>query len=67
MRRLCGGQETFCVTLLVSLRDDSTRRGKDSPCLIFIVVNSGSRVNSILVFIFSLFYIPKYLQIQVRV
>jgi hypothetical protein len=30
------------VTLLVSLRDDSISRGTDSPCLMIIIVYSGS-------------------------
>lgn len=40
-----GGQEIVRVTLLVNLRDDSIQCGQDSPlspCLIFIIVDTGS-------------------------
>lgn len=61
-----GGQGIVRVTLLVSLRDDSFRRGKDSPCLMIIIVYSGSGPGSILVFIFLSFYMPELSHIKAR-
>jgi hypothetical protein len=47
-----GGQRIVRVTLLVSLRDDSIRRGKDSPCLMIVIVYIDCGLQSILAFIF---------------
>jgi hypothetical protein len=61
-----GGQGIVRVTLLVSLRDDSIRRGKDSPCLMIIIVYyySGSGPYFIPVFILSFLYMPKLLHVK---
>ena len=54
-----GGQEivrTVRVTLLVNLRDDSIQCGQDSPCLIFVVVYSGSELDFTIVLYNSYLY-----------